>query len=196
MRSSGGGPAWLLAEPAVREVAAGLLAARGVREVLDLGCGRGRHALLLARAGFAVSALDRDHAALASLRARARAEGLDAAAAGGCATALPYADAGFDYVLAFNLLPHGTAATARATLEEIHRVLRPGGLVHATLLSKRDAGWAPGAAAPPLHADAAEVVAMLGGFEPLRLEDQAHARPGTRYWHVLAERRHPDARGH
>jgi rhodanese-related sulfurtransferase len=38
---------------------------------LDVACGRGRHALLLAAAGFAVDAVDRDEAALSSLRATA-----------------------------------------------------------------------------------------------------------------------------
>jgi len=38
---------------------------------LDLACGRGRHALLLAAAGFAVTAIDRDADALGRLRAQA-----------------------------------------------------------------------------------------------------------------------------
>jgi len=38
---------------------------------LDAACGRGRHALLLAAAGFAVDAMDRDEAALAFLRGTA-----------------------------------------------------------------------------------------------------------------------------
>lgn len=38
--------------------------------VLDLACGGGRHALLLARQGFQVEAVDRDAAALAALAAR------------------------------------------------------------------------------------------------------------------------------
>jgi rhodanese-related sulfurtransferase len=38
---------------------------------LDVACGRGRHALLLAAAGFAVDAIDRDDAALAFLRTTA-----------------------------------------------------------------------------------------------------------------------------
>ncbi len=39
--------------------------------VLDLACGKGRHALLLAAAGFAVTAVDRDADALDRLRAQA-----------------------------------------------------------------------------------------------------------------------------
>jgi rhodanese-related sulfurtransferase len=54
---------------------ADLLPARRGR-ALDVACGRGRHALLLAGAGFEVHAVDRDDAAVASLDATARRLGL------------------------------------------------------------------------------------------------------------------------
>ncbi len=44
--------------------------------VLDVACGRGRHALWLARRGWRVHAIDRDAAALASIEAEARAGSL------------------------------------------------------------------------------------------------------------------------
>jgi SAM-dependent methyltransferase len=47
--------------------------------VLDLACGRGRHALWLARAGFHVRAIDRDREALNFLRLAAAAAGLPVA---------------------------------------------------------------------------------------------------------------------
>jgi tellurite methyltransferase len=43
---------------------------------LDVACGRGRHALWLARHGFATTAIDRDPSAVAALEARARDERL------------------------------------------------------------------------------------------------------------------------
>ncbi len=45
--------------------------------MLDLACGRGRHALYLARAGFRVRAVDRDAGAIADLRDTAGRLGLD-----------------------------------------------------------------------------------------------------------------------
>ena len=45
---------------------------RGGARTLDVACGRGRHALLLASAGFAVRAVDRDAARVASLRTLGR----------------------------------------------------------------------------------------------------------------------------
>ncbi|HET8844340.1 MAG TPA: class I SAM-dependent methyltransferase [Ktedonobacteraceae bacterium] len=43
------------------------------RRVLDLACGQGRHALALAKRGYQVTGLDRDEAAIAEARQRARA---------------------------------------------------------------------------------------------------------------------------
>ena len=44
--------------------------------VLDAGCGDGRHALYLARRGFAVDAFDSSDRAITKLKKRAEAEGL------------------------------------------------------------------------------------------------------------------------
>jgi len=52
------------------------LRARGARNVLDLGCGVGRHALLLAEQGFAVETIDGSGAGLAVTRDQAAARGL------------------------------------------------------------------------------------------------------------------------
>jgi rhodanese-related sulfurtransferase len=49
----------------------------GSGRVLDVACGKGRHALLLAAAGFAVTAVDRDPAALERLRGQAHRLELD-----------------------------------------------------------------------------------------------------------------------
>lgn len=45
--------------------------------MLDVACGRGRHTLFLARAGFRVHAIDRDADAIGSIQAAAREQGLD-----------------------------------------------------------------------------------------------------------------------
>ena len=69
----------LVPEPFLLEALA-LLDACGLpreRTALDVACGRGRHALALARAGFAVTALDVSDVALDLLARQAAAEGLD-----------------------------------------------------------------------------------------------------------------------
>jgi len=58
--------------PFLEERLGALRQAAGRGAVVDLACGRGRHALALARAGIPVVGLDRDGAALVALRAAAR----------------------------------------------------------------------------------------------------------------------------
>ena len=97
--------------------------------VLEVGCGTG---LLLERTyGFASSAAGIDLSA--GMLAKARERGLLVAL--GDATALPFANASFDVVCSFKVLPH--VADIRAALSEMARVTRPGGHVLAELYNRR-----------------------------------------------------------
>ncbi|MFP4126589.1 MAG: class I SAM-dependent methyltransferase [Alphaproteobacteria bacterium] len=195
---------WSSAEPDVREVAATVLPARGVRRVLDLGTGIGRHALALARAGFEVTACDAAPAGLEVCRAEAAAAGLAIRLDEAQMTDLPYGDGAFDYVLAFNVIYHGEPGVVRRAIAEIHRVLAPGGLYQGTMLSKRNANFGRGTEVAPdtfvrtgdddkghphFYCDARGLCALFAGFEPLKLEDRLHRKPGSWHWHLLAERR-------
>lgn len=195
---------WSTAEPDVREAAAGLLQERKAHRVLDLGCGVGRHTLLFARAGFEVTGFDGAPAGLEVCRAEASKEGLQVRLDEGLMTALPYADASFDYVLAFNVIYHGEPGVVRRAIAEIHRVLAPGGLYQGTMLSKRNANFGVGTEVAPdtfvrdgvddkghphFYCSARELTELFCAFEPLRIEDRVHSKPGSWHWHVLAERR-------
>jgi SAM-dependent methyltransferase len=199
--------AWSLAEPAVRTAAVRRLAADGVRRILDLGCGVGRHALLLARAGFEVTACDPAPTGLRIARDAALAEGLDVRVHAARAAALPYGDAAFDHVLAFNVLPYDTPEGLRAAIGEIARVLRPGGSVLATMRSKRHAGFGAGheiapdtfvhagdAAHPHLYVDEAALRRLFAGFAIEAPEERAHGDPTALYWHLWASRPGPARR--
>ncbi len=89
------------------------------RRVLDLGAGKGRFARHLDQAGARVVALDASESMLSA------ASGLDRVQA--AADRLPFADAVFDAVIAVEMIEH--LARIQPTLDEIHRVLRPGGTV-------------------------------------------------------------------
>lgn len=176
---------------------------RGARRALDLGCGVGRHALHLARTGFETFAMDASESGLARVRALAAEQGLAVDARPGLMTQLPYEDASFDYVLAFNVIYHGDGPVVAAAIEEISRVLRPGGVYQGTMLSKRNASYRVGAQVAPdtwvrpdeddkdhphFYCGAAELVALFSGFELISLHDGEHAKPGTWHWHMVAER--------
>ncbi len=199
---------WIAAEPDVMETASELSTRLGAIRALDLGCGVGRHALLFARLGFDVSAVDMAEAGIAELRRSAEAEMLDIDAQVAPMTTLPFADGAFDYVLSFNVLYHGDPVIVRQAIDEIRRVLRPGGIFQGTMLSKRNAGYGLGTEVAPdtfvraegddmddsdkvhphFYCDAAGLVALYDGFELLSLHDQVHKQAGTWHWHLVAER--------
>jgi SAM-dependent methyltransferase len=92
--------------------------------VLDAGCGHGLALLALgALADARLVGIDRD---AARLRVAAGA-GVAARLAGADLACLPFADGSFDKVLCSEVLEH--AADDRAALRELHRVLRPGGVL-------------------------------------------------------------------
>jgi 2-polyprenyl-3-methyl-5-hydroxy-6-metoxy-1,4-benzoquinol methylase len=63
---------WLTPTPEVQDIVS-VLKERGVKHVLDLGCGVGRHALFLASQGFQACALDGSAKGLNSLATKPNA---------------------------------------------------------------------------------------------------------------------------
>jgi SAM-dependent methyltransferase len=93
------------------------------RRVLDLGCGKGRFAHALARAGAKVIGLDRSGAMLAGTAAAGYAR------VRGSGRRLPLATAVFDAAIAVEVFEHLHRAAIDEVLGELRRVLRPGGVV-------------------------------------------------------------------
>lgn len=93
--------------------------------LLDLGCGTGR---FLARREAEMDAVGLDFSAHALGYARQRTR---APLVRGDAGRLPLADAAFDIVTAFDLIEH--LHDDRGLIAEIHRVLRPGGFLVASV---------------------------------------------------------------
>lgn len=200
--SEEGRRAWSRAEPDVLECAREAFA-RGARAALDLGCGVGRHALALAGLGFDVDALDGSEVGLAMLERSAAEAGLAVRTHRGLMTELPFADGRFDYLLTFNVIYHGDPSVVTKTLDEIRRVLKPGGTLQLTMLSRRNVNFGRGEEIAPdtfvvpdagddkvhphFYCDAAGLVALLSGFELKSLFDKER-KQGHWHWHAVAER--------
>jgi SAM-dependent methyltransferase len=103
--------------------------------VLDLGCGAGRHAFEALRRGAHVVALDTDEGELQKVSGMFTAMRAAGEVAGD-ATAMPFPDGCFDAVIAAEVLEHIPAD--QAAMDELARVLRPGGLAAVTVPS-----WLP-----------------------------------------------------
>jgi tellurite methyltransferase len=176
---------------------------RAVSDVLDLGCGVGRHALYLAEEGFEVVGTDASEAGIARAREVAERSGLAARFQVKGFLNLSFDDRSFDYVVAWNVIYHGDAAVVSRCLDEVRRVLRPGGIYQSTMLSKRNAAFGKGVEVstdtfvddsdsgdkghPHFYCDARTMLALHEGFEALSLDD-AEQRPGAWHWNLVAER--------
>ncbi|MGB5933471.1 MAG: methyltransferase domain-containing protein [Anaerolineae bacterium] len=111
---------------------------RGMRRVLDVGCGGGRHLLYLAKQGFAVYGTDRSAAGLAISRERLEKEGLKATLRRCDMTEVPFPDEFFDAVLSVYVLHHNRLENIEKAVGEIRRAPKRGGLVFANLSGKGD----------------------------------------------------------
>lgn len=94
------------------------------RAVLDLGCGHGMAAVVLARRQARVTALDLSGGYLAEARRRASANGVRLTLVQADGERLPFADGSFDRVWGNAVLHHFDLTRGAA---EVRRVLRPGG---------------------------------------------------------------------
>lgn len=111
---------------------------RGIKRVLDLGCGAGRHTIYLAREEFEVYALDISLDGVEHTAQWLTSEGLQAHVQQADMTALPYADDFFDCIVSVSVLHHNTLTNIRTAMGEIRRALRPGGLFFSTECAKDD----------------------------------------------------------
>jgi ubiquinone/menaquinone biosynthesis C-methylase UbiE len=109
-----------------RRAAAALSSESPGAEVLEIAPGPGYHAVELARLGHAVTGLDISHTMVEIARSAAADAGVTADFRHGDATAMPFPDASFDLIVcqaAFKNFLDPVAA-----LNEMHRVLRSGGV--------------------------------------------------------------------
>ncbi|TDD85029.1 class I SAM-dependent methyltransferase [Actinomadura rubrisoli] len=195
--------AWGDPEPWVTQVVY-RVRAQGGRRALDIGCGIGRHTQVLAQAGFEAHGVDRSETGLAHARELAAAKGLEMRLRTADFRDLPFESAGFDYVLAWNVVYHGTEDDLRSALSEIRRVLRRGGLYQATMLSKRNTEFSKGVEMAPnayvqpdaeddkvhphLYCDHRDIARLHADWRILTAVDSTQGGRGSHHWNLLLER--------
>ncbi len=155
------------------------------RSVLDIGTGRGRHALFFAEHGFQVRGIDLSESSVAFVRKQMEERGIDGMeVALGDMTELPYGRECFDCAICFHTIYHTNYDGVRRALQEIHRVLRDGGEAFITFNAKdhpcydkeksvdgftmvKEEGLEEGI--PHCYVDENDLFALLGDFDILSM---------------------------
>jgi SAM-dependent methyltransferase len=155
---------------------------QGYSDLLDFGCGRGRHSVFFAQKGFRVSAFDLSAEGVGHLQKWAAAENLSIDVRIADMLSLPYAAHSFDCIFAYHVISHTNADGARTIMSEIHRILRPGGELYLTLCSKESGSFHNPAypridentilkkggtedGVPHYYSDLDEALSLLAGFD-------------------------------
>ena len=107
-------------------------------KILDVGAGVGRHSLLFTEYGYDVTAFDSSRSGLEVIRERAEEKGVGINLVLGDMRNMPFADASFDAVLAYHSIYHSSQNDLPMIISELNRVVKKGGEVFVTLLSKED----------------------------------------------------------
>jgi ubiquinone/menaquinone biosynthesis C-methylase UbiE len=122
----------LLGGDAARRALLRQAAIRPNDRILDIGCGTGTLVTLIKRLypGVDVTGLDPDPKALARARKKADRGGFPVDFDEGFSDELPYDDVSFDRVFSSFMFHHLEAESRGKTLQEVRRVLKPGGSFH------------------------------------------------------------------
>ncbi len=179
------------------------------KNVLDLGCGIGRHALYLANAGFNVTALDSSEEALHILHRNSDEKKLNVKIIQADYCQDLFQKDSFDLVIAFNVIYHGFREDIKMALNLIHGWLRAGGILFFTCPTLRDAKYGTGEFLAPhtyrplksihfgdIHffADAHDISELLSEYEIVSITQDEHywnnegISQFSSYWQITARK--------
>ncbi|MFX1329439.1 MAG: class I SAM-dependent methyltransferase [Promethearchaeota archaeon] len=106
---------------------------RGVRRILDLGCGTGRHLIFLSKKGFEVYGMDASSKALEIAREWLNEENLELnLILNRIEHKFPYEDSFFDAIISIQVIHHNLMKDITFTVNEISRILKPKGIIYIT----------------------------------------------------------------
>jgi len=182
----------------------------GHKNILDLGAGMGKNSIYFAKLGFEVSAIEISDYAVEYMQSWAKKEGLSINAAIGDMHMLPYKDSSFDCLFEYHTIRHTDSAGMRKIIAEIERVVRPGGEVYLTFISKAsnefEEKWWPLMDAstmisqnpaekgiPHFYADLSDLNELLANFDIESIEHLGYFADGDavrqKHYYVSAKKR-------
>ncbi|MFZ5933194.1 MAG: class I SAM-dependent methyltransferase [Patescibacteria group bacterium] len=120
------------------EKIAELFRKKGVKRILDLGSGTGRHVVDFARKGFEVYGFDISESGIQLTRNWLKEEELQAnLKIGSIYQKLPYKNNFFDAVISTGVIHHETVENIKKAIREIERILKPNGLIFMTVRKRK-----------------------------------------------------------
>jgi len=116
-----------------------ILQNHGCRNLLDLGCGNGRHTLHLERAGFRTVGVDISPTGLRFAHRKIVSDGFEAKfVLSDMRFPLPFRDGCFEGIFSTQVIHHAHIAHVRLAIQEIWRVTSPGGMAFVSVSGKMD----------------------------------------------------------
>lgn len=181
----------------------------GKRTVLDIGCGRGRHALHLAEMGFKVTATDLSSDGITQLNEQARQKNLeyniDTLVCD--MLGLPFEKGQFDCVLAYHSVFHTDYSGLKNIIDNITHYLTDSGSLYITFNSKANRAYRDPAnhriddytiiktqgfekGIPHTHLEYEDVVALLSDYKILKIQhiEDFYHRGDSFHYFVEAEK--------
>jgi SAM-dependent methyltransferase len=120
--------------------------ANGRRSVgLDMGCGKGRHVILMTDLNIDAYGMDVSAVAIKFAGDWLHSLGRSADLRTASITKLPYEDSKFDFVICHGVLDHTLYEVRKEAISEVKRVLSDGGLFFVSLISENDSAFGHGA---------------------------------------------------
>ena len=182
------------------------------KNLLDFGCGLGRHSIFFAKQGFHVWAFDLSEDGVNTLTGWAKKENLSINTHICDMLKLPYPDQYFDGIFAYHVISHTDTKGMEAILSEIHRVLKPNGEIFLSLCSKetwsyKEAGYpkiddntivkteeGPEQGVPHFYVTFDDIIQLFGEFEirHIRHVDDCYyagEKHNSKHYFILAKSR-------
>lgn len=166
-----------------------LLKERGIKRILDLGYGAGRHVVYLAQLGFELYGTDILLKGEKLTRQWLAQERLQAELVISDMTVIPYPDNFFDACICRGVITHNTLSGIQACITEIHRTLAPNGMLMCTFISHESSEYGKGLeiepntfspisgieeGVPHHYMDKAETEIIMQNFNQISLEHMKH----------------------
>ncbi|MFX1511852.1 MAG: class I SAM-dependent methyltransferase [Promethearchaeota archaeon] len=172
----------------------------GIKTVLDIGCGVGRHAIQFAREGFDVYGIEISPTGLKYALKWSEKEKIVIRLSLGDMSYLPYKRNFFDLIITWSVIYHGKADYIRRAVSEIERCIKLDSYLLCTLISTKHNKYGLGEeiedntfiikeenekSYPHHYFDREEINRYLNRFTLLMCVDKEQFFPGDFHWHIL-----------